>query len=122
MKRLMVLGLALSALFVWSPSQAQRARCLPADFFVAKARAERPSIEIMARITGGEATALLAVFSNVTFERADASAGDEITVLRTASSDEVLVIVAEEGCALWRAELSRTDYEHATWKAFGLPI
>jgi hypothetical protein len=122
MKRLMILGLALSPLVLASPSQAQPARCLPAELIIAKARAERPSTEILARLTGDQATSLLHTFSKDTFENPQAAEGDEITVLRTTSSDAVLVIVAEEGCAVWRAELSRSDYEHATWKAFGLPV
>ena len=121
MKRLIILGLGLATFFAVSPAQAQTGRCLPSEIIIAKARAERPSTEVVARHTGLEAAALLDVFGSLA-EDADATEGDEVTILRSSSSDEVLVIVGEEGCALWRVELSRSDYEHATWKAFGLPI
>jgi len=123
MTRLMMLGVALSALFAWNPAQAKVPRCMPADFIVAKARAERPSTEVLARVTGNRAEALLAAFSSMTEdEDKTTSAGDEITVLRNTGSEDVLVIVARHGCALWRAKLSRSDYEHVTWKAWGLPV
>jgi hypothetical protein len=122
MKAVMFLGVALGALAVWSPAPAKTARCLPAELIVAKTRAERPRTEILARLTGEQAAALLEAFSGMADTNTDISAGDEVTVLRNTASDEVFLIVAEEGCALWRAALSRSDYEHATWKAFGLPV
>ena len=126
MKRVILAGFALSLsalLLSPGPSQAQDGRCLAAGFVIAKARAERPSTEIVAQHTGADAAALLEAFNNyVDGEDADAAGGDEITVLRSARSDELLVVVADEGCLVWRAEFSRSQYEHATWKAFGLPI
>jgi hypothetical protein len=47
---------------------------------------------------------------------------DEITVLRSGQSDEVLLLGADAGCLVWRGETTLSDYQHATWRAFGLPV
>jgi hypothetical protein len=106
-----------------SPSQLQEDRCLTPDLLIARARSERPSTEILARHTGPEAAALIDAMNTLDAEDGDETPmADEVTVLRSARSDEVLLFGAEEGCLVWRGETSLPEYQHALWKAFGLPV
>ena len=101
---------------------AQDARCLPSELLIARDAVERPSTTIFAHHTGSDAAALVQAINGDVDEEDETPAADEITVLRSAQSDEVLLLGTEEGCLVWRGEMSKSDYEHATWKAFGLPI
>jgi hypothetical protein len=104
-------------------SPAEEERCLPSDLLIAKARTERPSTNILARYTGSESAALVEAMNDLESDADhETPAADEITVLRSAQSDDVLLLGAEEGCLVWRGEISRSGYEHVTWRAFGLPI
>ena len=114
--------LAMPALLSPTPSAAQEDQCFPPEFMVAKARAERPSTDILERHTGSEATALINAMNKLEGDVDQTPAADEITVLRSAQSDELMLLGAEEGCLVWRGQMSLSDYEHVTWKAFGLPI
>lgn len=124
---LSLLGLPLLST---APARAEEERCFTPEYLIAQARAERPSTAILARLSGAEAAALITAMNNLSSPNADdpedadeaTPAADEITVLRSAQPDEVLLIGAEAGCLVWRGEISRSDYEHATWKAFGLPV
>ena len=121
---LAVLSLLFAPISAPRPAQAQEERCFPADLVIAKARAEQPSTDVLARVSGADAAALTDALNLVDdSDRADqAPPADEITVLRSAQSDELLLLGTEAGCLVWRGEMSRVDYEHATWKAFGLPV
>jgi hypothetical protein len=116
------LALLAAPMLLASAAFAQDARCLPSELLVARAAVERPSTTIYAHHTGSEAAALVQAITGDSDEEDETPAADEITVLRSAQSDDLLLLGAEEGCLVWRGEISRSDYEHATWKAFGLPI
>lgn len=110
-------------LLAWSaPSQAQDGRCLSPEYLIAMARDQRPGTIVFARHTGSDAAALVEAMNRLDAEEDEMPAADEITVLRSAQSDEVLLLAAEDGCLIWRGQMSKPDYEHAAWKAFGLPI
>ena len=105
------------------PLRLQAERCLTPDFLIAKTRTERPSTEILARHTGSEAAALIDAMNTLDAEEGDETPmADEVTVLRSAQSDELLLLGAEEGCLVWRGETSLPENQHAIWKAFGLPV
>jgi hypothetical protein len=107
-----------------SPARAQDERCFSPEFLIAQARAERPSTQILARHSGSEAAALVEAMNilDADAEEDATPAADEITVLRSGQSDEVLLLGAEEGCLVWRGETTLSDYQHAIWRAFGLPV
>src|SRR5258706_5660841 len=115
MTRLVLALLVSVALLSPSLARAQPARCLPPDFLIAKARAERPSTEILAHHTGPEAAALVEAMSTLGADVDEEMIADEVTVLRSAGGEDVLLIGAEEGCLIWRGQLSLTEYQHALW-------
>jgi len=123
---LAILSLLALPFLALSPSaaKAQEDRCFSPEFLIAQARAQRPSTEILARHTGSEAAALVEAMNTLDADEEEQATpvADEITVLRSAQSDEVLLLGAEEGCLVWRGETSLSDYQHAIWKAFGLPV
>jgi hypothetical protein len=126
--RLIIDCLVLCALASPSASRAQDEqgdRCFPPELLIAKARVERPSTEILARHTGSEAAALVEAMNTLGADGAELDEvpeAGEVTVLRSAHSEEVLLLGAEQGCLVWRGEVSWSQYEHAIWKAFGLPV
>src|SRR5260221_13829761 len=70
-------------------SGVQDSRCLPPDFLIARARAERPSTEIVARHTGSEAAALIEAMNKLDADEEDITPlADEVTVLRSEQSEE----------------------------------
>jgi hypothetical protein len=117
-------GLALSAALLPERAPAEPLLCLPPGAMVAKVRMERPSTEILASHDGSHARALFAAMSLLLFddEETEELGADEITVLRSGGSDELVVLGSEAGCVIWRSEISRAQYDQAEWKAFGMPI
>jgi hypothetical protein len=130
--RLIMGALLLCALASPSAVRAQdehEGQCFPPELLIAKARTERPSTRILARHTGSDAAAFVDAMNELATggmqegsALAEVPEAGEVTVLRSAQSDAVLLLGAEQGCLVWRGEVSRSQYEHAIWKAFGLPV
>jgi hypothetical protein len=121
MKQIIIVALALSTALSTTVAQAQDLPCLTPNAAFAMARSERPSTEITAQYDGAQAAAILEMMN--TLATADVPTANQVTVLRSLHSSDVLLFGAtEDGCLSWRGQFPKGMFEKAVWKAIGLPI